>query len=72
MSTDWHPSMGPSDLLLTQCDICEKFVQNLAEHYDRLHPADEETARRAIKRARESARSAARRSRRGQMRLDLP
>ena len=28
LMTDWHPSMGPSDTVLTECAECGKFVQH--------------------------------------------
>jgi len=48
---DWHPARGPSQTVLTLCEECGKFVENVPYHYDRDHLSAEEEAAREAKRA---------------------
>ena len=72
-SGDGHDAVSyPRDITLTLCDVCGKYVENLLDHYDRLHPTSDEALTRATKREQQNARNAERRGRRAQLRLDLP
>lgn len=71
-SGDGHDAVSyPRDITLTLCDVCGKYVENLLDHYDRLHPSSDEALTRAMKRQRENKRNAEGRGRRRQMRLEF-
>ena len=72
MTDGWHPSMGPSDTVLTYCADCDRFIEgSLAIHDLATHPQGEEAERRRAKQEAQNARNWARRGRPGQMRLHL-